>query len=82
MSLRGDVEHTVAATAMARETSLSLVASWVVIMPNLQEAMNLARASTFSCREGGVSSLFASVYGSAGLLPVSVLEKEEDMLIE
>ena len=33
-------------------------------------------------QEGGVSSLFASVYGSAGLLPVSVLEKEEDMLIE
>lgn len=52
--------------------------AWVVIMPNLADEMNLERSSTFSEREG--SSLFFAVYGSAGLLPVSALEKVlEDM---
>lgn len=48
--------------------------SLVVIMPNLLLFMNPLRATTFSSREAS-ESLFFSLYGSAGLLPVSALEK-------
>ena len=44
----------------------------VVIMQNLHLSMKAVRPSTFSCNEG--SSRFFCLYGSAGWLPVSVLE--------
>ena len=47
----------------------------VVIMQNLHLSTNAERSLTFSCNEG--SSRFFSVYGSAGLEPVSVLENED-----
>lgn len=47
--------------------------SRVVIMANLVLFMKPLRPATFSSREA-VVSLFLLPYGSAGLLPVSVLE--------
>jgi hypothetical protein len=48
--------------------------SRVVIMPNLQEETNSLRSSTLSLMEA--SSRFFSLYGSAGLFPVFVFEKD------
>ena len=48
--------------------------SRVVIMPNLELFMKPLRAATFSSREASLS-VFLLLYGSAGLLPVSALEK-------
>ena len=69
---------TFAATAIHLELSMPEAATRVVIMPNLHDEMNSVRPSTFSDSEG--SSLFFALYGSAGLLPVSVLEKDSDIL--
>jgi hypothetical protein len=65
--------HTLAAGAIHLLTSLPVVPSHVVIIPNLQFEMNSLRFSTFSLIEASLT--FFSLYGSAGLLPVSVLEK-------
>ena len=66
---------TLAARAMHLETRRLESLVWVVIMANLADEMKVERSSTFSEREG--SSLFFAVYGSAGLLPVSVFEKPD-----
>jgi hypothetical protein len=63
--------NTCPAKAMHLETNRPLLAIRVVIMQNLQFSTNLARSCTFSVRGG--FSIFAALYGSAGLLPVSVL---------
>lgn len=74
------LESTFPATAMQRDTSFPSL-SLVVIIPNLLASMNALRSSTFSFTE--VSSLFFAVYGSAGLLPVSVFEKDMiDLVVE
>lgn len=49
-------------------------ASRVVIMPNLHALTKSDRSSTFSLMD--VSSLLVALYGSAGLEPVSVFEKD------
>lgn len=46
----------------------------VVIMQNLHLSTKWAKSSTFSFSDG--SWMFFAVYGSAGLLPVSVLLKD------
>ena len=69
-----DVWHTFAARAMhllARTPS----GLFVVIMQNLHLSTKADSCLTFSPADGS-SSCFA-VYGSAGLSPVSVLEKED-----
>lgn len=71
---------TSAVTAMHRDTSFPVAWSRVVIMPNLQALTNLSRAWILSCVET-VVSLFACVYGSAGLSPVSVFEKVDMVVV-
>ena len=46
----------------------------VVIMPNLHALMKATRSSILVLRSGELA--FTSLYGSAGLLPVSVLLKD------
>ena len=69
---------TFAARAMHLLASISSLVL-VVIMQNLHLSMKFARSWTFSCSDG--SCKFFSMYGSAGLLPVSVLEKEDIVLV-
>jgi hypothetical protein len=71
--------HTLAAKAIHLETNLPVVPSRVVIIPKLQFEMNSLRSSTFSLMEA--SSRLFCLYGSAGLLPVSVFEKLDMLCI-
>ena len=66
------MEPTLPAKAMHLLTSMPVSATLVVIMPNLHASTKAVSPSIFSLREA--SSLFLALYGSAGLLPVSVLE--------
>jgi len=59
---------------MHLETNRPVLAIRVVIIPNLHASIKLTRSSTFSFNWG--SSIFFALYGSAGLLPVSVLLKD------
>jgi hypothetical protein len=63
-----------AANAMHLDTKAPEEPSRVVIMPNLQEETNSLRSSILSLMEA--SSMFFSLYGSAGLSPVFVFEKD------
>jgi hypothetical protein len=65
---------TLAANAMQRDTRAPEEPSRVVIMPNLLAEMNSLRSSIFSLMEAW--SRFFSLYGSAGLSPVSAFEKD------
>ena len=66
---------------MHLETSKPLLAILVVIIPNLHDSMKLTRSSTFSFSLGSV--LLASLYGSAGLSPVSALLNDmADVVVE
>ena len=71
---------TFAANAIHLETNCPVLAIRVVIIPNLQLSMKVAKSSIFSFSWG--SSLFLAVYGSACLLPVSVLLNLSDILAE
>lgn len=71
MTLEGGTQHTLAANAIHLEASKPLLSILVVIMPNLQESIKLTRSSTFSL--SSAASMFAALYGSADLEPVSVL---------
>lgn len=64
-----------AANAIARVANLLVSATSVVIKHSLVFSMKAARSCTLSLREA--LSTFFSLYGSAGLLPVSALEKED-----
>ena len=68
--------RTFAAKAMHLETNCPVLSTRVVIMPNLHLSMKATRPSTFS-RRLTLSCLFFSLYGSAGLLPVSALLKDD-----
>ena len=59
---------------MHLDVSIPLLPILVVIMPNLHASINLTRSSTLAFKSGFV--MLASLYGSAGLLPVSVLLKD------
>jgi hypothetical protein len=69
-----DGANTFAAKAIHLETRAPEDPSRVVIMPNLQAETNSLRPSTLSLMEAW--SMFFSLYGSAGLLPVSAFEKD------
>lgn len=60
---------------MQRETSLPVLTSRVVIMPNLREVMNSLKSSIF-CFRGTLRSMFAAVVGSAVFPPVLVFEND------
>ena len=63
---------------MHLETRSPVLPIRVVIMANLHFSMKLTRSSTFSFNS--TDSLFFAVYGSAVLLPVSVLLNLSDIL--
>lgn len=65
---------TLPARAMQRLTKRPVLSCLVVIIPTLHPSMNSQRSSTFSLTEASVSRFFA-LTGSAGLEPVSVVEK-------
>ena len=69
-----DGSNTFAAKAIHLETRAPEDPSRVVIMPNLQAETNSLRSSTLSLMEAW--SMFFSLYGSSGLLPVSAFEKD------
>jgi hypothetical protein len=69
-----DYGNTFAAKAIHLDTRAPEAASRVVIIPNLQAETKSLRSSTLSLMEAW--SMFFSLYGSAGLLPVSAFEKD------
>lgn len=55
-------------------------ALWVVIIPNLHDETKVLSVSIFSSSDG--SSMFLTLYGSAGASPVEALLNPFDDMIE
>jgi hypothetical protein len=69
-----EVRITFATKAMHLDINIPVLATLVVIMPNLHALIKLLKSLILSCKLG--SSMFFSLYGSRCLPPVSALEYE------